>query len=137
MKGVYWSPGPCLWGLNIRFIQVGQGGSKFFNDYEPFVDNGSHSWGWGAPRSTGSALYPIGQYGVDIFQDTPSGLAGDVRFEVCRVCLCENKVINFGPCKIWKRGDSGDLSSHSGGYATQQFINTVNKEFPGTLGTLK
>jgi RHS repeat-associated protein len=119
---VQWSPASCPKGQITSFIQVAVG---FIFAPAPHVDNG----GLGNPFGigTGCPLYPLPVTMPGVFQDSPSGLTGDVYFTVCKVCLepcvtCKGqgktwmtawpgfKIVSKGPCVSWTKGKTGDLS---------------------------
>jgi hypothetical protein len=118
---VSWGPPACPKGQITAFVQVVVGYK--WSSGGPHVDNGSLGFG---SSSTGCPLYPLPSNTSGVFQDSPRGWIGRVRFIVCRVCLVPCcfvqrgragnnylpglKIVSVGPCVYWKKGDRGDLS---------------------------
>jgi RHS repeat-associated protein len=140
-KGVVWSPTPCPKGQETRFIQIVHSRGRVFTD--PTKEDPKKPY---YPQE----MHVTGRGKLGVFSDNPGGLFGPVKmgkrgtwFEVCRVCVCEEKVKSCGPCKRWMGGDSGDLDEKYGPKdklihptypaPTPEFIRTVNNEYPGTL----
>jgi hypothetical protein len=119
--GVIWSPAPCPGkDVETRFIQV------FWYNTTPkatggTVDNGSEgNWqsppGFHVPTDPTQPWYPQENAG-DPFTDNPKGLFNVyTTFEVCRACYCPSAKCakSVGPCRKWRRYDSGDITYFPG-----------------------
>jgi len=138
---------PCADGLETRFIQIFKGGVPGL-DWAPAngwpssgegVDNGR--WrGRGTAEMDGSG----NSAGVPYYEAKPNTVFSDdpnpwgpSEFEVCRLCLCNDVIVEW-KCKQWKKGKDGgkdlkDLPSRKG--PSDDFIRILDTDFPGWLNS--
>jgi len=151
LASVWWngSTKTCPNGSTVSFAQVGWGGYSIWGLNSPFVDNGTRPWGIFA--GSGCLEYPFGHPYTGSFDDSPSWDVGPVQFVTCQLCVqscCINFrgtksgttrrvaghiVIQVGPCKKWKAGDSGDLSTFpdASPQDVNTFTSTIAAQYPG------
>jgi len=111
--GVNWQAAPCMGDPNefqTRYIQV------YWRNDTPKPKGGTVDAGTGGlndpPVGGPNSPYYAQEIVNGIFSDKPAGILNtQTHFEVCRVCYCKslNCIVSVGPCKRWKRFDSGDL----------------------------
>jgi hypothetical protein len=111
--------GKCPSGSIVSFAQVGYGGSWISGARAPFVDDGSNLGSGVTP--SGCLEYPIWpNTSQTLFIDEPSTWTG-AHFITCMLCIepcCGGngkgngrRILQMGPCKKWKAGDTGDLAT--------------------------